>query len=182
MSLAVGFERVVLIFMAGQRLTMNVQVRTYDGLLAPYRVRAAPCSPHHLRVRPARRHVPARLAAHDHEGSSACTQHIDGNRSCGCSRRITRSRSTRAAWVRCRSRSSSSGTRPTARSSTAKTPSSPVVPLGVRLASHHPDTSPGAPYGKPQIPGHIASGPQVGRSDQYWISTLGTVALSDRPP
>jgi hypothetical protein len=36
-SLAVGLECAVLIFMAGQRLTMNVQVRVCDGLLAPYR-------------------------------------------------------------------------------------------------------------------------------------------------
>jgi len=32
----VGLERIVLIFMAGQRLTMNVQARACDGLLALY--------------------------------------------------------------------------------------------------------------------------------------------------
>jgi transposase, IS6 family len=36
-SLAVGFERIFLIFMDGQHLTTNVQVRACDGLLAPYR-------------------------------------------------------------------------------------------------------------------------------------------------
>jgi hypothetical protein len=35
-SLALGLEWIVLIFMAGQHLTMNAQVRTCDGLLAPY--------------------------------------------------------------------------------------------------------------------------------------------------
>jgi putative transposase len=38
-SLAVGRECAVLIFMVGQHLTMNVQVRTCDGLWAPYKVR-----------------------------------------------------------------------------------------------------------------------------------------------
>ena len=36
-SLTVGFEWVVLIFIADQCLNINVQVRTCDGLLAPYR-------------------------------------------------------------------------------------------------------------------------------------------------
>ena len=37
-SLTVGLECVVLIFIADQFLNINVQVRTCDGLLAPYRI------------------------------------------------------------------------------------------------------------------------------------------------
>jgi hypothetical protein len=42
-SLAVGLECVVLIVMAGSTSDMNVQVRTGDGLLAPYRLLSQTC-------------------------------------------------------------------------------------------------------------------------------------------
>jgi hypothetical protein len=53
MSPAVGLECVVLIFMAGSASGMNVQVRTCDGLLAPY-------SLEHPSLKPVLDHVPGR--------------------------------------------------------------------------------------------------------------------------
>lgn len=78
------------------------------------------------------------------------------------------------AWIRSRSRSSSCRTKPAARSSTARTSSSPVVPFGVHLAPHHPDTSPGGAHtSNRRSPAHrvrTTVGPRHD-SNLHWMAT-----------